>query len=246
MLNPRLGTIGWSYNFWKGNFYPAKIPAKGFLAYYSSQFDTVEVDSTFYRIPSQSTIENWRQQVPAGFLFAIKFPQVITHIKALRSCEQDTTLFLSRAELLGDKLGPLLLQFPPTFNSSRFHDLADYLQKLPKQHRYVVEVRNQSWLTPQFYTLLRENKVALVATEKLTNQLEVTTDFLYMRWEGDRKTVNGLKGKIEVDKTVNLQVWAAKLKSYLNSEVQVFGYFGKYYSGLPPSDVKTLKKNLLP
>ena len=200
------------------------------------------MDSTFYRIPSQSTVENWRRQVPEGFLFALKFPQVITHIKALKDCEADTAVFLSRAELLGDKLGPMLLQFPPNFTVSHFSDLADYLQDLPKQHRYVVEVRNKSWLTPEFYALLRENKVALAITEKpLSSQFEVTADFLYMRWEGNRKAVNGLKGEIEVDKTADLQAWAEKLKPYLDRSTEVFGYFGKYYSGLPPSDVKALK-----
>ncbi len=238
-----LGTIGWSYNFWKGTFYPAKTVSKDFLAYYSSQFDTVEVDSTFYRIPSQSAVENWRRQVPEGFLFALKFPQVITHIKALKNCEADTTVFLSRAELLGNKLGPMLLQFPPNFAASHFSDLADYLKALPEQHRYVVEIRNKSWLTPDFYALLRENKVALAITEKtLSNQFEVTADFLYMRWEGNRKAVNGLKGEIEVDQTADLQAWAEKLKPYLERGVEVFGYFGKYYSGLPPSDVKALRE----
>lgn len=82
---------------------------KDFLAYYASQFNTVEVDSTFYRIPSQTTVENWRRQVPEGFLFALKFPQIITHVKALKGCEQEIAIFLSRAELLGDRLGPLLL-----------------------------------------------------------------------------------------------------------------------------------------
>jgi uncharacterized protein YecE (DUF72 family) len=241
-----LGTIGWSYNFWKGSFYPTKTASKDFLAYYSSQFDTVEVDSTFYRIPSQSAVENWRRQVPEGFLFALKFPQVITHIKALKNCEQATAVFLSRVELLGDKLGPMLLQFPPNFAVSHFLDLADYLKALPQQHRYVVEVRNKSWLTPDFYALLRENKVALAITEKpLSSQFEVTADFLYMRWEGNRKTVNGLKGEIEVDQTANLQVWADKLKLYLDEGLEVFGYFGKYYSGLPPLDVKTLQRFLL-
>jgi uncharacterized protein YecE (DUF72 family) len=240
-LGLHLGTIGWSYSFWKGHFYPAKTASKDFLAYYSSQFNTVEVDSTFYRMPTQSTVENWRRQVPEGFLFALKFPQVITHIKALRNCEQDTAVFLSRAELLGDKLGPMLLQFPPNFTAEHFSDLAEYLEKLPKQHRYVVEVRNKSWLTPEFYAQLRENGVALAGTEKPQSPLEVTADFLYMRWEGNRKTVNGLKGTIETDQTADLQVWAEKLKPYLEKGGAVFGYFGKYYSGLPPSDVTALR-----
>ncbi len=235
-----LGTIGWSYSFWKGAFYPEKTASKNFLAYYSRQFNTVEVDSTFYRIPSEKTVVNWRLQVPDGFLFALKFPQVITHIKALRDCERDTAAFLSRAELLGEKLGPMLLQFPPTFAAVHMPDLADYFSKLPKQHRYVVEVRNKSWLTKEFTSLLREYGVALAGTEKSTVEVEETAGFVYMRWEGDRKAVNGLLGKIEVDQTNDLRGWADKLKLLLARELDVFGYFGKYYSGYPPHDAASL------
>ena len=247
MAHPKLhlGTIGWSYDFWKGPFYPAKAASKNFLAYYSSQFNTVEVDSTFYRIPSEKTVKNWRLQVPEGFLFALKFPQVISHIKALRDCERDTAVFLARAELLGDKLGPMLLQFPPAFTSKRLPDLSEYMRKLPKQHRFVVEVRNKSWQTREFTALLHENGVALAGTEKLSAIVEeVTADFVYMRWEGDRKAVNGLQGKIEVDRKADLKTWADKLKPYLDRGTDAFGYFGKYYSGLPPSDAKTLNNIL--
>lgn len=242
MAKLHLGTIGWSYDFWKGPFYPAKTASKNFLTYYSSQFNTVEVDSTFYRIPSGKTVVNWRLQVPDGFMFALKFPQVITHIKSLRDCERDTAVFLSRAKLLGDRLGPMLLQFPPNFTASRMPDIADYLKKLPKEHRYVVEVRNKSWQTKEFTSLLQESGVALAGTEKLGTQIgEATADFLYLRWEGDRKAVNGLQGKIEVDRKDDLQTWAEKLKPYLDRGMEVFGYCGKYYSGLPPSDVQTLR-----
>jgi uncharacterized protein YecE (DUF72 family) len=171
----------------------------------------------------------------------LKFPQLLTHVKVLKGCEQETAVFLSRAELLGDKLGPLLLQFPPTYTAAHFPDLADYLQKLPKEHRFVVEVRNKSWLTPQFIAFLKQQGVAFASTEKaFDNPLEVTADFIYMRWEGNRKAVNGLKGKIEVDKTTDLQDWAEKLRPHLEGGVYVFGYFGKYYSGLPPYDVAKL------
>jgi uncharacterized protein YecE (DUF72 family) len=246
MSKLHLGTIGWSYDFWKGPFYPAKTASKNFLVYYSSQFNTVEVDSTFYRMPSPQTVENWRVQTPEGFRFSLKFSQLITHVKALKDCQRETAAFLERAELLGEKLGPMLLQFPPTFTATRFPDLAEYLKQLPKQHRYVVEVRNKSWLTPEFYSLLRENGVALAwaETARKPKTSEVTADFLYMRWEGDRKVVNGLLGKIEADRTADLQVWAGKLQPYLNKGTEVFGYFGKYFSGLPPSDVRALQSLL--
>ena len=242
MGNLHLGTIGWSYNFWRGKFYPNKIVSKDYLPYYAQQFNTVEVDSTFYRIPTQQTVENWRAQTPEGFLFSLKFPQIITHVKALRDCWGETEVFLARAGLLGDKLGALLLQFPPSFTVKHLSDLEDYLHMLPLGHRYVVEVRNKSLLTPDFYAVLRENQVALAWADSplMTEIVEVTADFLYVRWEGDRKVVSGTLGKMEVDRSEDLKVWAEKLKLYLHEDIDVFGYFGKYFSGYPPCDINCL------
>jgi uncharacterized protein YecE (DUF72 family) len=246
MQNLHLGTIGWSYSFWKGIFYPNKTPSKDFLAYYSTRFDTVEVDSTFYRTPTQQVITNWKSQTPPNFKFSLKFPSVITHIKMLRDCERETGFFLERAKILSEKLGPILLQFPPNFGVDRLPELAAYLQNLPKMNRYVVEVRSKAWLNADFYALLRANNVALawVDSPNMPLTAEVTSDFLYVRLEGDRKKVNGTLGKIEADTHENLRVWADRLKPYLNGEKEVYGYFGKYYSGYPPSDVDTLS-NLL-
>jgi uncharacterized protein YecE (DUF72 family) len=194
-------------------------------------------------MPSPQTVENWRMQTPEGFMFSLKFSQLITHVKALKDCQRETATFLERAELLKEKLGPLLLQFPPTFTANRFADLDEYLKQLPKQHRYVVEVRHKSWLTPEFYSLLRSNGVALAWAETAhkPETSEVTADFLYMRWEGNRKAVNGPLGRIEADRQVDLQAWASKLKPFLAGGMEVFGFFGKYFSGLPPFDVRILQ-----
>lgn len=237
-----LGTIGWSYGFWRGKFYPDKTANKDLLTYYASKFSTVEVDSTFYRIPTPQTIQNWHNQTPDGFLFSLKFPQVITHVKMLRNCQPETAAFLSIADLLGKKLGALLLQFPPSFTANHLPVLADYLRSLPEGHRYVVEVRNKTWLTPDFYALLRDNNVTLAWTDSqyVAETAEVTADLLYVRWEGDRATVNGTLGKIEADRTVDLKNWSGKLKPYLR-DTAVLGYFGKYYSGYPPNDIFTLQ-----
>ncbi len=196
MQTLHLGTIGWSYNFWRGKFYPNKTAPKNYLAYYATQFNTVEVDSTFYRIPTQPTVTNWKQQTPDGFMFSLKFPQMITHVKMLRDCEYETGIFLDRASLLGDNLGVLLLQFPPNFGVDHLTDLETFLQKLPRQNRYVVEVRNKEWLKKESYSLLRANRVALAWTDRplMAPISEITSDFLYVRWEGDRKKVNGTLG----------------------------------------------------
>ncbi|MCW3995893.1 MAG: DUF72 domain-containing protein [Candidatus Bathyarchaeota archaeon] len=242
MPNLRLGTIGWSYSFWKGNFYPTKIAPKDYLAYYSTQFNTVEVDSTFYRIPTQQTVTNWKQQTPGGFVFSLKFPQIITHVKMLKDCQDETDAFLNRVGLLKEKLGPLLLQFPPSFAANHWGDFEAYLHWLPKESRYVVEVRNKTWLNPEFLRLLRDIKVALAWTDSplMAKIREVTADFLYIRWEGDRRRVKGTLGRIEVERQADLKAWAQKIKPYLNGQMEVYGYFDKYYSGYPPSDIKML------
>ena len=245
MQNLHLGTIGWSYNFWREKFYPKKTAPKDYLAYYSSQFNTVEVDSTFYRIPTAPTVTNWKQIAPQNFVFSLKFPKLITHIKMLKDCQYETDVFLERINLLGEKLGVLLLQFPPNFGFDHLRDLEDYLHKLPAQNCYAVEVRNNSWLTPEFYSVLKSNGVALAwADSSLMAQIsEVTADFLYVRWEGDRKKVNGTLGKIEADRTADLKLVADTIKPFLG-KMQIYGYFGKYYSGYPPSDVATLQSLL--
>ena len=164
----------------------------------------------------------------------------------LKDIQNETAAFLNRAELLGEKLGCLLMQFPPNFGIEHLPDLTDFLRKLPKQKRYVVEVRNKTWLKPSFYSLLKANNVALAwADSPLMAQIEeVTADFLYIRWEGDRKKVSGTLGKKEVDKQGNLNLWADKIKPFLDRGTVVFGYFGKYYSGYPPSDVTYLQSRL--
>lgn len=246
MHNLHLGTIGWSYNFWKGKFYPNKVASKEFLSYYANKFDTVEVDSTFYRIPTAQAVTKWASQTPSNFLFSFKFPRVITHIKMLKDCERETSLFLERTNQLGGKLGPSLLQFPPNFGVNHFSDLADFIHRLPKTRRYVVEVRDEKWLNSDFYSLLRANGVALawVDSPSMPQSDVVTSDFLYVRLEGDRSKVKGTLGMIEADKAVGLKMWAEKIKRFLSANIEVYGYFGKYYSGYPPSDVNSLLKLL--
>jgi len=240
-----VGSMGWSYDFWKGNFYPKNLASNEFLAYYSKQFDTVEVDSTFYRIPSKKTVLDWKEQTPNGFIFSLKFPQIITHVKMLRNCEEETQVFLEHAELLEEKLGPLLLQFPPTFRDDGMPLLREFLERLPKGHRYVVEVRNKNMLTARLYAVLRDNTVALAWVESTFMPLvsELTSDFIYVRWEGDRKKIHGTFGKTEVDRTGEIALWADKLKPFRVRKMEVFGYFSKYYSGFPPSDIPTFLKS---
>ena len=139
------------------------------------------------------SVVDWKEQTPEGFLFSLKFPQVITHVKMLKDCQEETSVFLERVELLKEKLGVLLLQFPYAFRVEHVSLLRDFLGSLPKGHRYVVEVRNRKLLDEGLYSVLRDNDVVLAWVDSpfMPEISEVTSEFLYIRWEGDRRRVNG-------------------------------------------------------
>ena len=234
--------MGWSYGFWVGHFYPENLKPSAFLTEYAKHFDTVELDNTFYRIAPTSTTEAWREQTPDGFLFSAKFPRVITHIKMLRDCERIVDTFISRMSQLYNKLGPLLLQFPPSFGPKHFPNLQQFLSTLPKGYRYAVEVRNKDWTRTNLGSILREKSVAQVTVNQPVP--EATADFAYLRWEGDRSNVDGTLGRVEIDKTKDIQELAVGVKDLLDRNLEVFGYFSKYFSGYPPSDIELLLSTL--
>jgi uncharacterized protein YecE (DUF72 family) len=234
--------MGWSYDFWAGNFYPPETDASKYLVEYAKHFDSVEVDNTFYRIPSEATVKRWYHQTPSGFIFSLKFPRIITHVKMLKNCEQETSAFIKSISSLDDKLGPLLLQFPPAFGTKQFPLLEGFLTSLPQRRRVALELRNKELLNDGFYSLLRRKEVALAWVDGpfVPTADVMTTDFLYVRWEGDRRKVNGLLGKVEIDKYGDIKKWADRIRQLLDSSVKVFGYFSKYYSGHPPTDARQL------
>lgn len=163
-----LGTSSFTAPGWQGTFYPEGMKPSDYLTYYASKFKTVEIDSTYYGPPSTSTVMGWRDKTPPDFVFAAKVPQAITHEKVLLGCEAEWDQFLDTMSLLGEKLGPLVFQFP-FFDRWRFPKpkdflavLAPFLKKLPTDHKFAIEIRNKTWLDPVFADLLRERKVALV------------------------------------------------------------------------------------
>jgi uncharacterized protein YecE (DUF72 family) len=168
----RIGTIAFTAEGWIGSFYPPGTLARDFLSYYATQFDTVELDNTFYRTPAISTVEGWDLKTFTGFFLAVKVPQVITHEKVFLDCEDDLSHFLKTMDAFGDKLGPLLFQFG-YFNKSKFKSCAafigllkPFLKKLPKRHQFAVEIRNRAWLNEKFADLLREHGVALALIDQ--------------------------------------------------------------------------------
>jgi uncharacterized protein YecE (DUF72 family) len=238
-----LGTMGWSYSFWVGKLYPEGTKATGYLAEYASTMNSVEVDATFYRIPSLSTVEAWRDSVPKDFRFAVKFPQTVTHAPRLAYDAEKLGVFLSHIESLNPKLGPLLLQFPP-FLKPVHTALDDFLEILPKNRLIAAEFRNKRWFTENTYKLLRDHNVSLVLTNNAEALNVETSGFAYLRLEGDRKAVNGERGVVEIDRGTETKEWADWIRKQLDSGKDVYCYTSKYYSGYPPTDVVTLKKNL--
>jgi uncharacterized protein YecE (DUF72 family) len=203
----RIRTSAFTAAGWPGSCYPANLKPADYLSYYATQFDTVEVDNTFYRVPSESTVRGWYAKTPPGFIFAAKFPQAITHEKVLVDCDVDVRKFLAAMDALGEKLGPLLFQFP-WFPDTVFFGLDDFLarllpflDKLPKDHRFAVEIRNKTWLAPKLTDALRERGIALALIDQawMPRPAEwfercdpITADFTYIRWLGDREGIERL------------------------------------------------------
>ncbi len=182
-MNIHVGTSGYSYKEWKGSFYPEKIPAKDMLRYYSERLSTVEINATFYRLPQPSVLENWKEQVPATFRFALKAPQRITHLKRLKETEDETKLFLETASVLGDELGVVLFQLPPNFKKD-LPRLETFLAQLPPATRAAFEFRHPTWFDDDVLELLRSQNRPLVVSDTddmPTTHIDKTADWGYLR-----------------------------------------------------------------
>ena len=160
----RIGTSGYSYKEWKGSFYPEGLKAADMLAFYARNLGTVEINATFYRMPTRKLVEGWASQVPDGFRFVLKVSQKITHFKRLKGVEEETGFLVECASLMGDKLGALLVQIPPNFKRDD-ERLAAFLSLLPAGMKAALEVRNESWHSPEVYRLLEQRGVALVFSQ---------------------------------------------------------------------------------
>ena len=247
----RVGTSSWSADSWRGPFYPADSRPGEFLGHYARRFDTVEIDATWYRIPSETMVRKWERDTPEGFVFAAKIPSVITHEKRLIDCDGEFREFLRVMDLLGEKRGPLVFQFPYDFKTDQFENLQKFLEKLPQGYKFALEVRHKGWLTPKFYDLLRGRGVALVLLDLLwMPKLDVlTTDWTYVRFIGDRKGIEKKTEtweKIIVDRTKEMEEWAPRIQKLLDEGTIVWAYFNNHYAGHAPGSVElfleTLKK----
>jgi uncharacterized protein YecE (DUF72 family) len=226
----RIGCSGWNYAHWRnGVFYPPRLAARHWLEHYARHFDTVEVNSTFYRLPRESAVARWVEESPAGFTFAVKVSRYVTHIKRLLDVPEHLPLLYERIRplLRSPKLGPFLWQLPPTF-ACDLDRLAAALEHLHDGHRHAFEFRHPSWFRDEVYTLLREHRVALVIGDRpqvnAFQAHELTSDFTFVRFHHGTRGRNGNYSHAELDE------WAGRLERW-SREVDVFAYFNNDWEG---------------
>ncbi len=227
----RLGTSSFTATGWQGSFYPKGLRPADYLSYYAQHFDTVEIDSTFYATPNVSVVRSWNAKTPEGFLFAAKVPQEITHKRVLKDCDEEFKVFLTTMEALGEKLGPLLLA-----------RLVPFLKKLPKEHKFAVEIRNKDRLVPKLADVLREHGVALTLIDQgwmprpweMKDKFDlITADFTYVRWLGDRTGIEEKTttwDKVIVDRQGDLSEWVSLLKKIQERRIMILAFANNHYA----------------
>ena len=212
-----MGTSGWHYAHWKGRFYPADVRAADRLSYYAEHFDIVELNNTFYRLPTETAVLRWKEASPPDFHFAVKGSRYLTHMKKLKDPSLGLERFFSRVDLLGSKLGPVLFQLPPHWevDENRLHV---FLEGLPRGNRYAFEFRDPSWNTKSVYKLLARFQAAYCIFDLAGFQspLELTTDFTYLRLHGPGRRYEGSYD----DST--LRSWAKRLREWDLTAAYVF------------------------
>jgi uncharacterized protein YecE (DUF72 family) len=243
MVSWYLGTMGFSYKEWQGPFYPAGMPARDYLAHYSQFFNAVEIDSSFYGTPRPDYVERWAAVTPPPFTFCPKTPRAITHDSHLPHAVEAMEAFVGTVALLGEKLGAILLQFPPDFTYAKFNPLMTFLKQLPPGRRYAVEFRHRSWDTPGTAALLEQHNICWVTADYIymPKKIQRTADFLYLRFLGRRGQFPSADRE-HVDKTPQLQKWWRQLQNHLDSVDTVYGFINDDYAGYAPATVNKFKK----
>jgi uncharacterized protein YecE (DUF72 family) len=231
-MRPRIGCSGWNYKNWRGHFYAPELPVSAWLPTYAATFDTVEVNSTFYRLPEASTFAGWRAQTPAGFVMAVKASRYLTHLKRLRDPREPIARLFERVQALGPRLGPMLYQLPGNFHRD-LSRLDAFLAVLPaslpagpsgvrrRRLQHVMEFRHPSWYEPATYALLERHKVSLCLHDKRGSQITEPAigPIVYVRFHG---TSGHYAGSYE---RPALEAWAARLAQYARQGRPVYAYF---------------------
>lgn len=231
-----IGTSGWSYKHWRGTFYPTEVKVKDHFSYYLNNFNTVEINNTFYGMPSDETFLNWKKIVPDDFIYVIKANRFITHMKKLRDPAISIASFMNRVQLLDKNLGPILFQLPP-YMKADFEVFESFLRTLSKEYRYVFEFRNIDWYQQETYDLLRTYNCAFCIYELAGHMspIEITADFVYLRLHGPGNKYQGSY----TDEA--LQEWAEECIKW-SLDKDVFVYFDNDEKGYAAFNALKLKE----
>jgi uncharacterized protein YecE (DUF72 family) len=234
----RIGCSGWQYRHWRGNFYPSELAQSQWLEYYATQFDTVEINNTFYRLPEPPAFTSWRARAPKSFLYAIKASRFLTHMKKLKDPQEPLDRLFERVRLLGAHLGPVLYQLPPRWTVD-VDRLATFLRTLPRRRRHVIEFRDPSWYTDEVFALLARHRVACclhdMAGSAIAGRLE--GPFVYVRFHGPVR----YGGRYDDD---TLNAWAHWFAARLREGQPVFAYFNNDVGGHAPRDAVRLRQKV--
>ncbi|HKQ77383.1 MAG TPA: DUF72 domain-containing protein [Blastocatellia bacterium] len=252
MSKIRIGTQGWNYEDWLGSFYPRGAKSADFFDLYARVFDTVEIDSTFYAIPSEASINSWRRRAPRGFVYSLKLPQEITHRQRLRECGDVLGEFCERARGLEERLGVVLIQLPPDFSPRSWNALESFVPSLPSDMRFAVEFRDDSWLGEELCErtlgLLNERGVALALVDSKWIPREISirlagrvaADFAYVRWMGPRELTEF--SRIQISRDREMGEWAAAFEVLGRGGGTIYGYFNNHYQGHSPGSANHFKR----
>ena len=232
-----IGTSGWHYDHWKGAFYPDELPRTDYLEYYADQLHTLEINNSFYQMPQEKTLIQWRNLVPSDFIFSLKASRYITHIKKLKDGKQIIPPFLKKVEILGSRLGPILFQLPSQwrYNPDR---LNSFLTALPADFRYAFEFRDSSWFNRNTYDTLASHGASFCIYQVASRSTpqEVTADFVYLHLHGPKGANQG-----KYDPAV-LSEWADRIIAWAGEGKEVFCYFDNDEAGYAAQDAVQLQQ----
>lgn len=246
-----VGTQGWSYPDWVGRLYPDGTSSSGYLRVYAKAFATVEVDSSFYAIPPASHFLGWRERTPESFRFALKLPGELTHERRLRGGDEVLSTFCKRAELLEEKLGPILIQLPPDFTPGERSALEGFLGRLPSGFQFAVEFRHIGWLDQGVNAALSDAGVGRALSDGpwiprervMAEALRPTADLAYFRWLGRRPDVAAYT-HVQIDRSAEIAAWSVVLERLRTQVREIFGYFNNHYEGHSPASARRLLREL--
>ncbi|APL94402.1 DUF72 domain-containing protein [Sphingobium indicum] len=233
----RIGCSGWNYRDWRGRFYPEKMAAKNWFAFYAEQFDTVEINNSFYRLPSPETVDKWREQAPSGFCYAAKANRYLTQMKKLKDCEEPLERMMASFAHFGDSLGPVLYQLPPHFTLD-LPRLEDFLRIAPRHPVPVFEFRHPSWYVDEVYALLERHGAAFCVHDmpgSASPRLAVGTT-AYVRFHGTKGKYRGGYSR------ERLEDWAEWMKAQSREGRTVWAYFNNDYDAQAITDARILRE----